>query len=156
MRRTLLPAALAVLLAACESAPPPVAAEEPRIARDAQEVTRLLPAIPLRLERCAVVDPDDDVAYRKERQRYLQEHRRLEEIAYRVAARTTGNSLAVLRGVAQAVAVARAEREFGGELPSRSLCRALLTACQSRDADRCQPIEITAPAAVRAVLAAAD
>lgn len=57
MRRALTLAALAVLLVACESARP--ATEPKAAARDAEEVTSLLPAIPLRLERCEVVDPDD-------------------------------------------------------------------------------------------------
>lgn len=154
MIRLPLAAVLAAALAACGSNPPPAM---PRTAaRDAEEVTRLLPAIPLKLERCAYADPDNDKAYLKERQRYLAEHRRLEEIAHRVAARTTGQTLADLRGTAQAIAIARAEREFGGTYPPAAMCQSLLDGCQTRDVLRCPPVNVMAPDAVRTVLAASE
>ncbi|WP_431859031.1 hypothetical protein [Azospirillum sp.] len=152
MIRILTVAAFAATLAACGTTLP--AAPVKAVARDAEEVTRLLPAIPLKLERCAYVDFENDAAYRKERQRYLQEHRRLEEVAHRVAARTTGQSLADLRATARTIAIARAEREFGGPHPPVPMCRTLLDGCQGRDVKRCPPVNVMAPDAVRTVLAA--
>jgi predicted small lipoprotein YifL len=158
MKRALLLAALAatlaVTLAACGSTGPAVAPKT--AARDAEEVTRLLPAIPLRLERCEFVEPENDKLYAKERLRYVREHRRLEEVAYRLAARTTGQSLAELRSTARTIAIARAEREFGGEFPSVEMCRTLLDACQSRNPERCPLVNVMAPDLVRTVMNATD